>query len=316
MERNTFPVSTYIDAPHDLVYEYLADLGNLDEWTLFSRMKEKVDDDTWLGTASAYQSSLYYHIERNAECLFKSIEWHCGIERGKYYQVYPTYLIRPGYLEPASDEPGVYFHWVSFLDPSRRTAMLEQALDPIHASECRSLKSVLERRAGRTRPTAGRHRIRTATIYVDAPVELAQQYLTDLQNVPTWTHRLLPRGEGRSEAAEFVDEYNRAVTVSARAHRQPSYIIIELDTRYLDDDFVQRSPMLLFPCSYVFADAGARGFILHRLTFWRNGDPPHACGKVQLDDYHAENINIKRLLEGISGNAATFARGTSYLPGR
>jgi hypothetical protein len=64
MESNTFSTSVFIAAPPKTVYDYLGRLKNLDEWTLGSRMKEEVDDSTWIGTASGYQRTLYYHVRR------------------------------------------------------------------------------------------------------------------------------------------------------------------------------------------------------------------------------------------------------------
>jgi len=312
MEKNTFPVSAYISAPEDLVHGYLEDLKNLDEWTLFSRMKEQVDENTWIGTASAYQNPLYYHIRRNTSGPFKSIEWHCGIKQGEYYQVYPTYLIPPGYIEPGSKEPGTYFHWVSFVDPARRTAMLGQALDPIHMSECRALKGALERRAGHSQPAAGQYTVRTVSIYIDAPADLVVSYLTDLQKVEEWTHRLRRAGEPEASSGEFLDEYGRKLVVTLRNHPQPGYSIVEYEGNYAEHRTVERTPILIFPCSYIFADPAARGVILHRLTFW-NASNPARGSRRQIEDFHAENINIKRLVEAAAGNLATFALGTSYL---
>lgn len=314
MEKNTFPVSAYIAAPLNRVEDYLQDLKNLDEWTLFSRMREKVDDHTWLGSASAYQTSLYYHIRRSSGRPFRGFEWHCGVRRDEYYQVYPTYLFPTDYIEPGSEEPGTYFHWVSFIDPARCTPMLAQALDPIHLSECRALKSVLEHRAGLTQPAAGRYSIKTASIYVDAPLDLGASYLGDARNTEVWTHRLRPRGEVSLEGGDFVDQYGRTARVALKTHPQAGYFIVEHDVLYPDHGVIQRAPMLLFPCSYVFANPEARGFILHRITFFRNGAPA-PCERASIADFHAENINAKRLIEASAGNLGSFARGPSYLSG-
>ena len=47
--------------------------------------------------------------------------------------------------------------------------------------------------------------------------------------------------------------------------------------------------------------------------FWKNGVMPRH-GKLTIDDFGAENMNIKRMLEAKAGNLATFALGKSYLP--
>ena len=59
MEKNTFATSAYIATSEQTAFDYLCSLKNLDEWTLFSRMKEQLDEDTWRGTASGYHKDLY-----------------------------------------------------------------------------------------------------------------------------------------------------------------------------------------------------------------------------------------------------------------
>ena len=82
MERNTFATSTYIATSPDAAFDYLRDLRNWDEWTLYSRMVEQVDENTWRGTASGYQHDLYYHVRPIETPLFRGVEWHCGFEPG------------------------------------------------------------------------------------------------------------------------------------------------------------------------------------------------------------------------------------------
>ena len=76
---------------------------------------------------------------------------------------------------------------------------------------------------------------------------------------------------------------------------------------------MQRSPTFLIPLSYAFGDPEVPGLLLHRITFWKSGVVPRH-GKLTIDDFGAENMNIKRLLEAKAGNLATFALGKSYLP--
>ena len=113
METNTFATSAYISNTPQTVFEYLCSLKNLDEWTLFSRMIEQIDENTWRGTASGYHKDLYYHVKKIDTEGFRGIEWHCGFEYQKYVQVYPVLLFPPEYIEPNTDEQGVYFHWLS-----------------------------------------------------------------------------------------------------------------------------------------------------------------------------------------------------------
>jgi hypothetical protein len=311
-EENTFATSAYIATSPETAFDYLCHLENLNEWTLFSRMKEQVDENTWLGTASGYQRNLYYHVRKIENQPFYGVEWHCGFEYNHYFQVYPVFVFPASYIEPDSDEAGVYFHWLSFVDPDRRTPMIMQGIETVHTSECRSLKGILERNAGHTEPAAGRYTIATDTIYIDAPLELGAEYIADLRNTDEWAHLLRSRGDVSSTSGEFLDEYDQTVKARYRKHALSSYYLIEQEYYYPDYGLYQRSPVLLIPCSYAFGNSSAGGFIQHRITFWKPGETPRH-GKQQIEDYGAESMNIKRLLEAKAGNLETFARGMSYI---
>lgn len=313
MEKNTFATSAFIATSPESAFDYLCNLKNLDDWTLFCRMKEQIDEDTWLGTASAYQNKLYYHVKKLEHPLFSGIEWHCGFEYNKYFQVYPVLLFPPSYIEPGSNESGVYLHWVSFVDPKRRTQMMGEAVGTIHTSECRSLKAILERKAGHTVAMPGGYYIDTDTIYIDAPIELGIEYLSDLRNLDQWSHLLQLHGEIAADKGEFLDEYGQRVIVKFRLHTLKKYYLLEQDYIYPDYGFIQRCPVMLIPAAYAFGDTSVPGFIQHRITFWTVGKPlPH--GKLQIEDFMSESINIKRLLEAKAGRLDTFACGRSYLP--
>jgi hypothetical protein len=183
MDRNTFAISAYIGAPPDHVFAYLCDLEKLNEWTLNSRMRERVAANTWLGTASGYQRELYYHLRVNDLGPVRSIEWHCGFEVDVYFQVYPVFLFPASYVAEGNDEPGVYFHWLSFVDPQRRTAMIEQGIGIAHRAECRSLKGILERKAGRTEYVDGSCEVLGDTVYIAAPFAMGVRYLSDASRI-------------------------------------------------------------------------------------------------------------------------------------
>jgi hypothetical protein len=295
------------------VYEYLGRLKNLDEWTLGSRMKEQVDADTWIGSASGYQRTLYYHVRRLENARFCGIEWQCGYEYRKYFKSYPVLLFPPEYLEPGSKESGVYFHWVSVIDPVQRTPMIMQGIQTVHNSEARSLKAALERRTGLTEAAQGLHHIETDTIYVDAPIEMGAEFIGDLRTMESWSHLLKPAGTIAPEHGAFLDEYGQTVEVTLRTNQLEDYYLVEQDYYHPLHNFMQRSPTFLIPLAYAFGDASVSGFLLHRITFWKN-DGRARHGKLTIDDFGAENMNIKRLLEAKAGNLATFALGKSYLP--
>ncbi|MBE3015829.1 hypothetical protein IL992_42700 [Microbispora sp. NEAU-D428] len=310
MERNTFPVSAYISAPSGEVLSYLKQLKNLDEWTLFSRMRREVDPHTWIGTASAYQTPLYYHLKEMQGPPFDGIEWHCGMHEGQYYQVYPVHVIPADYAEPGAS--GVYLHWTSFLDPARATPMLSAAVAPIHSSEIRSLKSILERRAGHRVPAIGSHRLRTASIYVDAPLEAGMAYLSDPRNIPEWTHRLRPAGSPEGRTGHYLTEYDQRVRLTLTPTARPFTGVIEYDAVHESGE-TERAPFFLYSCAYAFSVPDASGFILLRTAF-QHSVTSRFAGKQSMDDYRAELVNAKRLIETAAGNFTSFAQGPSYFP--
>jgi len=313
MEKNTFATSAYIAATPETTHRYLGDLKNLDEWTLGSRMVEQVDEDTWIGTASGYQHNLYYHVRRLEESPFLAIEWQCGYKDKEYFKAYPVLLFPPSYVDPDSHDRGVYLHWVSVIDPVKRTPMIMEGIQAVHNSECRALKAALERRAGLTEAAQGRFRLAADTIYIDAPIDMAEEYIADARTMSNWSHLLRPDGEVLSDGGSFRDEYGQSVEVTFRTHRLAEYRLVEQNFYYPKFDFLQRCPVLLIPCSHAFGDPAARGVIHHRITFWNTAGPPRH-GKLQLEDFGAESLNVKRRLEAKAGHLETFARGLSYAP--
>jgi hypothetical protein len=311
MERNTFATSTYIETSPDAAFSYLSDLRNLDEWTLYSRMVEQVDENTWRGTASGYQRDLYYHVRPIETPLFRGVEWHCGFEPGRYFQCYPAPVFPAEYL--GSDEPGVYFHWLSFCSPERVTPMLMQGIHYVHTAEIRSLKGVLERQAGLRAAARGRFEIQTNSMFVDSPLAPAATFLGDLRNFAEWAYFIRPDGEIGPEAGRFVDEYGQAVDVEVRTHDCFNYVILEFAHHYREQNQVQRNLLFLVPTAYAFGNPNARGCIQHRVAFFEKDVPPRH-GKLQIEDYGAEAMSLKRVLERRAGNLDSFGRGMSYVP--
>ena len=309
MESNTFATSTFIAVPEADAFAYLRDLRNLDEWTLYSRMLEQIDENTWRGTASGYQHDLYYHVRLIETPKFRGVEWHCGYEYGKYFQCYPAILFPSSYL--GSDENGVYFHWLSFVGPERRTPMIMQGIHLVHTAEIRSLKAALERRAGLQTAARGRFEIQTDSIFVDAPFELASPYLGDVRNMENWAYFLKPNGAADAKHGSFIDEYGQKVEISSQTFDCVNYSIIEFEHRYVDS--VQRTCLVLVPCSHAFGNPKAKGCVQHRIAFFERGIPAQR-GKLQIEDYGAESMSLKRVLENKAGNLQSFGRGMSYVP--
>jgi len=310
MESNTFATSAYIETSPEAAFGYLRDLRNLDEWTLYSRMIEQMDDNTWRGTASGYQHDLYYHVRPIETPLFRGVEWHCGYKYGEYFQCYPALVFPASYL--GSDEAGVYFHWLSFVGPERRTPMIMQGIHLVHTAEIRSLKGALERKAGLTGAAQGKAEIKTSSIFVDAPYDMAAEYLGDLRNLGEWGFSIHPAGEVTADQGTFTDEYGQEVKVTASRHDLKNYSILEFEHRYEKSNWTQRSCMVLVPCSYAFGNPDAKGLVQHRIAFFKKGVLPHH-GKLQIEDYGAESMSLKRVLENKAGNLQSFGRGMSYM---
>ena len=309
MESNTFATSTFIAVPEADAFAYLRDLRNLDEWTLYSRMLEQVDENTWRGTAAGYQHDLYYHVRLIETPKFRGVEWHCGYEYGKYFQCYPAMLFPASYL--GSDEDGVYFHWLSFVGPERRTPMIMQGIHLVHTAEIRSLKATLERKAGLQTAARGRFDIQTDSIFVDAPFELASPYLGDVRNLQNWAYFLKPNGAADARQGSFLDEYGQKVEIRSETFDCKDYSIIEFEHRYADS--VQRTCLVLVPCSHAFGNPNAKGCVQHRVAFFER-NVPASRGKLQIEDYGAESMSLKRVLENKAGNLQSFGRGMSYVP--
>ncbi|HEX5684502.1 MAG TPA: cytochrome P450 [Ideonella sp.] len=308
MEANTFTTTVYAATGDNKAFAYLRHLPHLNEWTLGSRMVTRIDDDTWMGTASGYQTMLCYHVRPLEHPNFLAIEWQCGYRYREYFKQYPVFVFPSRYVDPQGDESGSYIHWISVIDPVRRTPMIMQGIAAVHQYEGRGLKAALERREQLGAPAPGRWRIETDTMYVDAPIELAVAELNDPSRLPLWApmFRPDPRGDGR----DFFDEYDRRVRVTFTPHLLDDYMLVEQDYAYPDQAVVHRHPIVLIPSSRAFSPA-ASGFLLHRIGFWDNRAAP-SCGRLGPQELAAENMAIKRRVEAAAGNLAAFARGMSY----
>jgi cytochrome P450 len=309
MENNTFTTTVYAQTPATRAFDYLRRLQNLDEWTLGSRMVTRIDEDTFMGTASGYQTMLCYHVRTLEHPRFAAIEWQCGYRYREYFKQYPVFVFPSQYADPRGDEDGSYIHWVSVIDPARRTEMIMQGIAAVHHYEGRGLKAALERREGIAQPAAGRSSLLSDTMWVDAPIEMARELLSDREALADWA----PLFRAVDAAAgSFVDEYARRVQVEFAACELGDYVLIEQDYVYADIGAVQRCPIVLVPCARAFGPE-APGFLLHRIAFVRN-DGSQVCGRTSASELTAESMAIKRMLEARSGNLASFARGMSYRP--
>lgn len=309
MENNTFATTIYARTPAPRAFEYLRRLQNLDEWTLGSRMITRIDDDTYMGTASGYQTMLCYHVRTLEHPRFAAIEWQCGYRYRDYFKQYPVFVFPSQYAGAGDGEDGSYIHWISVIDPVRRTEMIMQGIAAVHHYEGRGLKAALERREAITQPAEGRFSLIADTMWVDAPIEMARELLADRTALAGWAPLFRPVD---ATAGAFVDEYARRVLVEFSACELGDYVLVEQDYAYPDLDKMQRCPIVLVPSARAFG-SGAPGFLLHRIAFIRN-DGSQRFGRTTASELTAESMAIKRMLEARAGNLASFARGMSYRP--
>jgi pulcherriminic acid synthase len=311
MEKNTFATSIYVATRPEDAFAYLRQLENLSEWTLGSRMVERIDDDTWMGTASGYQSALCYHVRTLSDTGIRAIEWQCGYTYQNYFKQYPLLIFPADYLEPGSHESGCYLHWVSVIDPARRTPMIMEGISTVHLFEARSLKAALERRQGLQEPATGRYELETDTIFIDAPMTTAIDFVADVRNLSKWSPLFREQGDASHDGGTYQDEYNHRVEVQFKMHPlSADYVLVEQNFHYPDSGYLQRCLFLLIPSERAFG-AHAQGMLLHRIAFWRK-DSPNKRGRQRIEDFGAENMACKRLIEMLAGNPHSFAKGMSY----
>ena len=321
MEKNTFATSVYVETPADKAFRYLRKLENLNEWTLGSRMVERIDDDTWMGTASGYQSALCYHVRSLNEpnnaakgpTDIAAIEWQCGYTYNNYFKQYPLLVFPASYLAIDPDETGCYLHWVSVIDPVRRTPMIMEGISTVHLFEARSLKAALERQQGLKAPAIGLWEIETDTIFVDAPMATAVDFVTDVRNLSQRSPLFRQQGEEPPTQTEgtYLDEYNHTVKVTFVSRPlSEEYALIEQTFQYVENGYSQRCLLLLIPSKRAFGE-NAKGVLLHRIVFWPK-DTPRVLGRQRIEDFGAENMACKRLIEMLAGNPNSFAKGMSY----
>jgi cytochrome P450 len=310
MESNTFATTVYARTPATRAFAYLRQLQNLDHWTLGSRMVTRIDDDTFMGTASGYQSMLCYHVRTLEHPRLGAIEWQCGYRYRDYFKQYPVFIFPSQYADPNAQVNGSYVHWISVIDPARRTEMIMQGIAAVHHYEARGLKAALERAEGIAQPADGAMSVLSDTMWVDASIAVARELLADRAALGAWAphFRAVDATNG-----SYVDEYARRVQAAFIPCDLGDYVLIEQDYAYPDLGEVQRCPMILIPSARAFG-AEAPGFLLHRVAFVRK-DGSQAHGRTTAQDLTAESMAIKRVLEARAGNLASFARGMSYKPG-
>ena len=228
----------------------------------------------------------------------RAIEWQCGYRYREYFKQYPVFVFPSRYADPRGDEDGSYIHWISVIDPARRTEMIMQGIAAVHHYEGRGLKAALERREGLAQPAQGRVSVLSDTMWVDAPIEHGAR-------AARRSARRSPRG--RRCFAPSTPPQDRSSTSMRGASRSQfaacelgDYVLIEQDYAYPDLGAVQRCPIVLVPCARAFGP-DAPGFLLHRIAFVRS-DGSQAHGRTTAAELTAESMAIKRMLEARAGN--------------
>src|SRR5262249_43924856 len=155
-----------------------------------------------------YQTTLCYHVRTLEHPRIAAIEWQCGYRYREYFKQYPVFVFPSRYADPRGDQDGSYIHWVSVIDPQRRTEMIMQGIAPVHHYEARGLKAALERGAKLAAPATGGMSLISDTMWVHAPIAMAREMLIDRTELATWAPLFRP---GDGAAGSFLDEYGRRV---------------------------------------------------------------------------------------------------------
>ena len=161
----TCTVQEYIDCPPDDVYEYLANLYSLEEWTWSTRNFSAPDErGVCVGIdALADYTKIYCRVEANAAA--RTVDYHCAWDQGN--ELWMVYLMRVIDAQTVLNKPGSVVLWTNchhpYYDenPFPETAPKERPvwvgdLWPLfyagHLVEIQNLKAILEHRHANNLP--------------------------------------------------------------------------------------------------------------------------------------------------------------------
>jgi len=139
-KENTFATSAYIATSLENAFNYLCSLENLDEWTLFSRMMSRRMKIPGVELRLAISMISTITLERSKTIFFAVLNGTAVLSTTNTSR-FTLSFFPPSYIEPGSRRKGVYFHWLSFVDPAADSMIMEEFT--VHSSECRSLKAIL-----------------------------------------------------------------------------------------------------------------------------------------------------------------------------
>mgnify|MGYP003694465109 CR=1 FL=1 len=219
MEANTFATTVYARTSAANAFRLPAPAcQNLDEWTLGSRCERaSTTTPTWARRRATRRCSATTSTRSRIPSSWRS-SGESRLPLARVLQAVPGVRVSVGvHRRRAASEDGSYIHWVSVIDPARRTPMIMQGIEAVHRYEGRGLKAALERRAGLARSRrAGRWRIETDTMYVDASIELAAAELGDPARLPLWAP-LFRADPGAPTAATSATSTTAACASPSRA---------------------------------------------------------------------------------------------------
>ncbi len=159
-------VQAHIDAPVDTVFDYLADIQNLNEWTYSTRgFDETGEPGLYVGVDTlADDTRIYLRVETNEAA--RTLDFKCAWDQG--HDLWMIYLFRLYDAQQVLGRPGTVLIWTNCHHANydrNPYPELAPAPDRIwvgdmwglfyagHAVELANLKAILEHRHG---PRAGR----------------------------------------------------------------------------------------------------------------------------------------------------------------
>jgi hypothetical protein len=101
-------VQTYIDCPPPEVFDYMANIHSLSEWTYSTRDYHAVGDNLYKGTdLLAENTDIYCSVKADRDAM--TVDYHCAWDQGE--DLWMIYLNRIVSAELVLDKPGSVVFW-------------------------------------------------------------------------------------------------------------------------------------------------------------------------------------------------------------
>lgn len=112
----TCPLTLCVDAPLDVVYEYLSDVRTLAEWTYSIRNIVEVSDGLYRAEEHIQpDTQIYVSCEHARSETFATVLYPCAWDQGNELWMRYYFLLVDASL--ATKQPGTLIHWVNFKHP-------------------------------------------------------------------------------------------------------------------------------------------------------------------------------------------------------